>query len=157
MAVPPVFCILGRNLGKEMRCILTTFPGVFLQRWTQAAEQWGSGPDSHIFPVSHTPGLEVAVVGAAGAGWAGGRVYRTGKRRLPLCHLAPWSHLVVALLTLPRTVTRQSLTLEMRLVVCGFSRLTRVQPEMGILLRKMCTTALRWTETESPAFNYLCA
>lgn len=89
-----------------MRGIWTTSPRVSLQRWTPAAEQWGSVPDTHVFPVSHTPG------------WS---VYRTGKRRLPLCHLAPWSHLVVALPTLPRTVTRRSLTLEIWLVVCGFS------------------------------------
>lgn len=99
--------------------------------------------------MSHTPGLEVAVGrGESLQNWEEeASTLPSGTPKSPCCDPAD-----------PATDCDQRKP-DTRDAVGGvwFLRLTRVQPEMGILLRKMCTTALRWTETESPAFNYLCA
>lgn len=87
MAAPPVVCILGRNLGKEMRCLLTTFPGFFFififAKVISSSRALGLCPRLAHLPVSHTPGLEVAVGGEERES------LQNWKRTLPLCHLAP--------------------------------------------------------------------
>lgn len=133
-------CSLRADLEKGMSHVLTTSRPVCGQRWTQAAKQQGLVPDalliteSWIVPASHNPGLRVHPTELGKGGFNSATWHPEANSSWPC-----WP--CQGLSPDPDSKDRER-NVQLSWWASG-------QSAIGISLLKMCTTALRWTETES--------
>ena len=132
-------CSLRTDLEKGMSHVLTASRPVCGQRWIQAAKEQGLVPDalliteSWIVPAAHNPGLREYIP----------QNWEEEPSTLPPGALKPTLHGLVD----PAKDCHQILTQKTRNAMYNLVEpLANLQSDS---LLKMCTTALRWTETES--------